>query len=199
MNQRERIIQVSAGLMRKNGYKGATLQSIADRVGVRQSTLFYYFKNKEQILLAVIDIAYEDFKKAIRQIIEDKNRSAEEKLRMVITTHVGILVEDFDSVNVFNSETRSLSPDIRKRYLAMRRDYATDFERLVIEIMELEGSRFKGLDPTVVTNAILGMCNGVGRWYKEGVFPEPRKIADTFCRLIALDNTRPEAGKGRKP
>ena len=43
----------------RDGYKGASLESIATAVGVRKQTLLYYFPNKEALLEACLQAAGE--------------------------------------------------------------------------------------------------------------------------------------------
>jgi AcrR family transcriptional regulator len=59
----ERIIESGLRLFVKNGYEATTLDAIADAAGISRRTFFYYFKSKEDILLAAHDSG---FRRALR-------------------------------------------------------------------------------------------------------------------------------------
>jgi AcrR family transcriptional regulator len=56
----ERIIQKGLRLFVKNGYEGTTLDAIAEAAGISRRTFFYYFKSKEDILLAAHDSGFRE-------------------------------------------------------------------------------------------------------------------------------------------
>ena len=184
MNQHHRIIDMASRLFNQSGYKGTSLKKIADRVGIHQSTLFHYFKNKEEILLAVIDFTYRDLLTSIGRIIEDKELSPEEKLREAIKNHITLQAKHLGNVNVLNSEIHNLSPKNRKKFLEIRKGYTSSFERIVAEVKESGNGYFKGQDTKIVAFGILGMLIWEGRWYRKGRSFNPEQIADIFFQML---------------
>lgn len=59
----QRIIQKGLRLFVKHGYDGTTLDAITEAAGISRRTFFYYFKSKEEVLLAAHDSG---FRKALR-------------------------------------------------------------------------------------------------------------------------------------
>lgn len=183
-NQREKIIAAASRIMSEKGYKGASLQEISDLVGIHKTTIFHYFKNKEELLLAVLRIAIENVIKQLELIIEDETLSPEEKLRQAIYTHLDSMVKHLDNVNVYHSEIRFLSNKNRRKYLNTRKYYASCFGQIIKEINESNDRYFKGLDAKIVNFGILGMCNWVAKWYKESGPFKIEEIAETFYMMI---------------
>jgi AcrR family transcriptional regulator len=56
---RERILEVAAELFREKGYDGTSLREIADRMGFSKAALYYHFRSKEEILLAILTPLFE--------------------------------------------------------------------------------------------------------------------------------------------
>ena len=56
----ERIIEKGLRLFVKHGYDGTTLDAIADAAGISRRTFFYYFKSKEDVLLAAHDSGFRE-------------------------------------------------------------------------------------------------------------------------------------------
>jgi len=183
-NHREKIVAVASHLMSKRGYKGASLQKIADLVGIHKSTLFHYFKNKEELLLVVLRMSIEEVTKNLNLILEDEDLLPEEKLRAAIANHLELLVKYSDNVNVYHSEIRFLSGKNRRKYLETRKYYASCFKQIIDEIKKSESGSFEGLDSKIAIYGILGMCNWVVKWFqKSGPF-SITEIADIFFKMI---------------
>ena len=65
----ERIIEKGLKLFVKNGYEATTLDAIAEAAGISRRTVFYYFKSKEDVLLAAHDSG---FREALRPAMLDE-------------------------------------------------------------------------------------------------------------------------------
>jgi AcrR family transcriptional regulator len=65
----ERIIEKGLKLFVKNGYEATTLDTIAAAAGISRRTFFYYFKSKEDVLLAARDSG---FRQALRPAMLDE-------------------------------------------------------------------------------------------------------------------------------
>ncbi|QQE74277.1 TetR/AcrR family transcriptional regulator [Brevibacillus composti] len=52
---RERILAAARQLMAQKGYKGATTRKISELAGVNEVTIFRHFKNKERILVELLE------------------------------------------------------------------------------------------------------------------------------------------------
>lgn len=183
-NQHENIVAVASRLMSEKGYKGASLQEIADLVGIHKSTLFHYFKNKEELLLSVLRIAIEDVTKNLNLILEDDSLSPQEKLKSAITNHLNLLVKYKYNVNVYHSEIRFLSDEKRKEYLETRKYYASCFEQIVNEIKGGDSGLFEGLDSKIVTFGILGMSNWTIKWLSGSGRLSTDEVAAVFYKMI---------------
>ncbi len=66
----ERIIEKGLKLFVRNGYDGTTLEAIAEAAGISRRTFFYYFKSKEDILLAARDSG---FREALRPVMLEES------------------------------------------------------------------------------------------------------------------------------
>jgi AcrR family transcriptional regulator len=178
----EKILSVAARLIARKGYDGTSYQEIANKVGLHKSSLFHYFKNKEQLLLRVLEKPIEEVNKNLQQIVNDKELEPEEKLEKAIDNHLTLLTEYLDNVDVYLNEMRSLSKKNKSVYLAKRKKYQGDFEKIISD-MKKKGY-FDKADPKVTTLGVLGMLNWVVKWYKKDGALNVREIRDTFYRVI---------------
>ena len=58
--QRERILRAAAELFAARGYRGASLEAVAQEVGITRQGLLHYFPSKVHLLLGVLDLRDQD-------------------------------------------------------------------------------------------------------------------------------------------
>jgi AcrR family transcriptional regulator len=69
---RQRIIEAGLRLFIANGFEGTTLDAIAEAADISRRTFFYYFKSKEDLVLAWQSGAVEDLRPAILKNAPDR-------------------------------------------------------------------------------------------------------------------------------
>src|SRR4051812_8493346 len=74
------VLDVAATAFAEKGYLGASTKDIADRLGIRAASLYYYFPSKEAALAAICEFGVRDFIAHLRDILA-KPVSSAEKLR----------------------------------------------------------------------------------------------------------------------
>lgn len=196
-NQRRRapqIIEAAARVFAERGYHGATTQDIADVLGIRQASLYYYFSSKEEALELVCMKGVEGFFDAAKTIATGPG-SAQERLTLLINSHLSPLIDHRDFVKVFQNERQYLPAESRKRIGRWSRGLERIFEDVISEGIANDEFR-TDLDPRLTTLAILGMCNAVSTWYRKENVPVAH-IAREFARL-AIDGMD-TAAAGRRP
>jgi len=85
----DRIVDAGEQLFADNGYEGTTLRQIAQKVGIREPSIYAHFAGKEAIYAAVIDRALQPFHLQIDSWLESELtlRSLFEIPRMVLSLH----------------------------------------------------------------------------------------------------------------
>ncbi len=166
VNGRRRLaeaVDAAAKVFARRGYHGASTQDIADVLGMRQASLYYYFESKEAALEAVIRVAVEDYaSRALR--IARKETSASEKVAALIRTHLAPMVERVEYSRVFLGERRFLQDPARKRIRAMELRYERIIQRVMAEGVASREFR-ADLDTRLAMLALLGLGNSAAAWF----------------------------------
>ena len=173
----------------EQGFHGATTQDIADVLGIRQASLYYYFSSKEAALELVCIKGVEGFFEAAKAIAAGPG-TAEERLSLLINSHLSPLIDRGDFVKVFLNERQHLPGESRRRVGRWSRGLERVFEEVVKEGVA-KGEFRADLNPRMATLAILGMCNAVSSWQRKENADIPQ-IATEFARLV-ID------GVGKRP
>ncbi len=170
------IIEAAAHVFAERGFHGATTQDIADVLGIRQASLYYYFASKEAALEQVCLQGVGGFFEAAKAIAAGPG-SAAEKLARLINSHLSPLTDRADFVRVFLNERQHLPAESRRRIGKLSRG----LERVLEDVLR-EGVRrgeFRSdLDTRLAMLGILGMANTVASWYRREEVPVDRIIAE---------------------
>ena len=183
------IIEAAARVFAERGFHGATTQDIADVLGIRQASLYYYFSSKEAALELVCIKGVEGFFEAAKASPPGPG-TAQKRLSLLINSHLSPLIDRGDFVKVFLNERQHLPRESRRRVGRWSRGLERVFEEVIKE--GVAKSEFHAdLDPRMATLAILGMCNAVSSWQRKENADIPQ-IATEFARLVI-------GGVGKRP
>jgi AcrR family transcriptional regulator len=104
----ERILQDGWELFQRKGYLGVSVDEICQRCGITKPTLYYYFKNKENLFVEVLLRRLQGF----RQVIEQPG-SLQERLERIASvildsfkTDYAYLVRDLEHIRLLENVLR---------------------------------------------------------------------------------------------
>jgi AcrR family transcriptional regulator len=75
--QRERVLRAAMDIFSTQGYRGASLDAVAEAVGMTRQGLLHYFPSKVQLLLGVLEVRNEDDIALVEQVIDDSHGFAD--------------------------------------------------------------------------------------------------------------------------
>ena len=97
------ILEEARELFAKYGYKKTTMEDIAQALGKGKSSLYYYFKNKEEIFQAVIDFEKDILFSQLQKIVT-LPISPIEKFKMYLETRMETIRDLENYFNILNTE-----------------------------------------------------------------------------------------------
>ena len=174
------ILKSAAVAFRKLGYHGATVEQIAAALRMKKGNLYYYFKNKEEILFACHEYSHD----RLQELLDDAVRStapAEAKLRRLITGAVHVILDELHGTALL-LDLEALSPAHLKA-VVHRRDRFDRGMRLIIEEGMATGA-FAAGDPKLLGFAMLGALNWISRWFNPGGSSSSEDIATRFADYL---------------
>jgi len=171
------ILKSAAAAFRKLGYHGATVEQIAAALHMKKGNLYYYFKNKEEILFACHQYSLDRLMQLLHEV-QHSGLSADEKLRRLVDAFVHTILDELHGTALF-LDLEALTPAHLKAAI-MRRD---EFERGVRQVLEegMKGGVFAEGDPKLLAFAMFGAVNWIPRWYKPEGAASSKTIADLFA------------------
>jgi TetR/AcrR family transcriptional regulator, cholesterol catabolism regulator len=182
-SQHERIIKVASRLFAQRGYEATNLKDIAASCNFTHAAIYSYYKSKMAILEEIFDRMVTRFQEQL-DATEKAHLPPQERLELVIRTHVAMLLVDRDMSAVFLSEQSSLSPRWQKKVHAVLIEYTHRVRSIYEE--GIAAGEFLDIDVRVAANSILGMLNSTIRWYRPGQGRLPVDVvADEIVKLLS--------------
>ncbi len=166
-NRREEILLAAQELFHRRGYANTSLDDIARAVGIKREGLYYYFPNRTQILIEIIQPLGIQLRDRVREILES-DASPEDKICQTVENHL------MRFENRFAESKITLRDDYfaeNEAVLAEMGPIWDEYEALWVAIIregQEKGVFDAALDPRLAHLGILGLCNWVARWYKPG-------------------------------
>jgi AcrR family transcriptional regulator len=190
------IIEAAARVFAERGFHGATTQDIANVLGIKQASLYYYFSSKETALELVCLKGVEGFFDAAKAIAA-RPESSTKRLTLLIKSHLSPLVDRPNFVRVFLNERQHLPRESRRRIGRWSRGLERIFEDVITEGIK-KGEFRADLGARLVTLAILGMCNAASNWHRKESTDITRAAAEFAQLAISGMGKRPTVPRRRR-
>ena len=195
--KRDAVLRAAAQLFNEFGYHATSLSMVAERLQVTKPTLYYYIKNKEEILFECVRLGLELLRTAITDAAASGG-SALDKLTAAMHEYALIVTRDFGMCLIRVGED-PLAPEDRKKLRRLKAELDHEF-RALIEQGIAEGS-LAPFDPKLAAFTLAGALSWIGRWYDpEGPLSAETIARDSTAVLMNGLSVRPAvAVRGRQP
>ncbi len=90
-NARERLLEAGIALFAKKGYASTSVREIVARAGVTKPVLYYYFKNKEGLFRAILDMAADLQEAVLTEVLETPGSVLERLVYLFRQVYQGVL------------------------------------------------------------------------------------------------------------
>lgn len=178
--KRLRILESAVRSFAKKGFFGTSMDDIAEDLLLTRGSLYYYFRDKEEILALCHGTALE----AVNDVL-DRVKSAglppEAAVRRLIVEHVRIMVDKFHGT-ALALEFDALDARRRAAVVAARDRFEKGLRELIAE--GVRRKTFRPVDAKLATFAVFGAINWIARWYRVGGGAGPEEVGEAFADLF---------------
>lgn len=181
------ILRRSALAFAQDGYHQTSVNSLAVRLGVSKPVLYYYARNKDDLLFQCCLVARNQLITAIEGTNQTR-LSGMGKIRRFFSIYADIMAGDFGPCYVL-VDIRALGPATREKEIAGRRGLE-DAVRKMIGEGQKDGS-IRACDPVIAARALFGAFNGIPRWFKASGDLKASDVAEAYIDLFMSGMGRP--------
>ena len=176
--KRERILEEASTLFYERGYRGTTLDAIAERLEVSKPFIYHHFNSKAELLVEI-------YKRVLRLCLHTVETaaaapgSARERLRSFAIAYTDIAIKEQAIVAIFFREEQNLPPEHLEAINTLKRAFDAKLTRMLQD--GVEKAEFHIADVRMATLALAGMMNWIYTWYR----PQGRLQPDAVGRAMA--------------
>jgi len=178
--QKDRMLRAAARCFNEKGYSGSSLKDVANVLGLTDAALYYYVRNKEELVYLCYVRAAEVGRESLDKAIAEGSNGLDIVVRY-IRNHVGLMVGERGPIAIM-SEIPSLKPAHREEILAVSREHGARFENILEQGIR-DGS-IAPCDVRMTGNAIMGALNWVPKWF-HGDKAVADKVVSEFPRILS--------------
>ncbi len=190
----DEIIAAAAKVFRTKGYHAATVQDIADEVGILKGSLYHHFESKEGLLYLIVKEPIARMYQTMGEIVAT-DLPAPEKLRRAILAHVEAFDRHYPHLFVYLREREEMKRRFREFIKLSPKQYERFWQQILRE--GIKSGEFRAdLDVQVVSYGVLGMLNWLYQWYRPQGRLSIREVAEQFTAM-ALSGLAAPASKQR--
>lgn len=154
--RKQQIVQAALRLVSSHGLRGLSIAGIASRVGLVPSAVYRHFKNKEQIIDAILDFVRERLVANVKEVTAETG-DVLERLRRLLLLHIQLIRENQGILRVvFSEEVMNGPPERKARVHATVQTYLGAVAEIVRQGQK-EGVCRRDLEAGSVSLAFLGM------------------------------------------
>jgi AcrR family transcriptional regulator len=196
--RKEVILRSVANVLRNSRLSSLTIQSLADELGMTKGNLYYYFKDKQDILYQCHMRSMEISLRALEDATTN-GRTPSESLRILLTGHIrGILDDGFGGI--LQTDLENFRTDQRKTYIKKRDELERGVRSMIEDGIRL--SEFEQVNVKLAGFAILGAINWMPKWYRStGAFSPDvivEEMVNYFLRGLQRQHAAPQKRNSKR-
>lgn len=161
---RDLLVQEATSLFYEYGYVKTPIRKITENLNVENTIIYYYFKNKDELLFSIIEGIIDDMLRGLENVIccfPDPM----DRVQQMIFFQISLLGDRKKEVKIFVEDTDKLTLEMQRKIRDKQRKiydlYAGQFALLI------ETKSIKKIEIPVINFTLFGSINWVYRWFKE--------------------------------
>jgi AcrR family transcriptional regulator len=177
------VIDAAAKVFYRRGYADASVQDIADELGILKGSLYHYIDTKEDLLFRLLSETHDDVHAILDEVAVADGLDPLERLRLYVRKQVEFNVDNLVKMSVYYHDVERLSDDRRAEIYGRRREH----ERWVVGLIQeaqRQGLADPDVDAKVVSRCIFATIIWPYQWFRPGR-DKRADVADT-CAHFAL-------------
>ena len=178
------ILRAAAEVFAENSFGIASIRDIAAHARISFPRIYYYLRNKEELLYLISKRAFEQLSsraEARTAGVQDP----EKKLKLFITAHIEYQLDNVAEMKVLIREAGSLSGRNAAQITRQMRDYSHLCRKIIEQVAAGRGAAMDRETSRILTSLLFGAMNSVFGWYEPTRDREQHgKIVDEVYKMV---------------
>lgn len=174
----EEILIAAARLIAARGFRAVTVDDISAEMGFTKSIVYYYMKNKNEILWRIFEKIDETYANGLDEAFQSGG-SPVEQLSAVMQRHCMNVLSHLDWSTIYNRDLNELSEDQRAKVEEHRHQYNRRIQSLFEE--GVRTGHFRPAPSVIAVSCLIGACNWPYTWFN----PKGKLTAEDIAKGYA--------------
>ncbi|OLS36167.1 TetR/AcrR family transcriptional regulator [Bacillus sp. MRMR6] len=179
--KKQEILRSAAAVLAEKGYQGTTMEEIAAKLLMTKGSMYYYFKNKDDLLYQCHQMIMEISLERMEEVL-NSHLSPVDKLRNAIKGHILLATSEKSMFMVMDKPNQNFTDEQLKEVLEVRKNYSHYFDKIINE--GIDNKVFNPVDVRMVRMIILGALNWIQQWYNQEGPQSAEEISDAFADYL---------------
>lgn len=159
------VLDAAARIFARQGYASASVQDVADELGILKGSLYHYIKTKEDLLFWLLEDVHAGVEAILHEVEADEELTPVERIELYVRRQVLFNLENLERISIYYRDMERLSAGRRSEIVSRHKTHERFIERQIRAAREA-GLADDGVDPTVLANCVFGTLIWTYRWYK---------------------------------
>src|SRR4051812_41429438 len=179
--KRDAVLQTAAHMFLEQGYRRTSMSELAKRLQITKPALYYYFNNKEQILVECYRAGITLIETLLDKALVSRGTGLSKVKAYIEAYAKSVVLYDFGRCVAMLDENE-LSPETRKEVRALKRRIDASIRGYIEE--GIADRSIAPCDAKLASFAMSGAINWIGTWYKPSGPLSGVEIAGHFTQLL---------------
>lgn len=179
--KKQEILRSAAAVLADKGYQGTTMEEVAAKLLMTKGSMYYYFKNKDDLLYQCHQMIMELSLEQIKEVF-NSDLNPVEKLRNAIKGHILLATSEKSMFMVMDKPNQHFSDIQLQEVLELRKSYSHYFDKIIHQ--GIESQVFEQVDVRMVRMIILGALNWIQEWYDQSGPQSAEKISNAYAGYL---------------
>jgi AcrR family transcriptional regulator len=174
----QEVIDAAAKVFYERGYAAASVQHVADELGILKGSLYHYIASKEDLLFGILEEVHREVAPIIVEVASRDDLDALGRIALYVRRTIDYNLRHILKITVYYQDVERLSEPRRASIFGQRREHEAFLSALISEAQQA-GQCDPSLDATILTNCIFGSLIWSYRWYR----PRPTSAQGELAEL----------------
>jgi AcrR family transcriptional regulator len=185
----QEVLDAAASVFHERGYTDATVQHVANELGILKGSLYYYIKTKEDLLFRLLEQVHDEVDDLLEQVAtETEGQPPLDRLAEYVRVQALHSVQNLARLGVYYHDIGQLSPG-RMRVILNRRAPHETYVTALIEAAQMAGNAERGQEARLLSNCVFASIIWTYRWFRPGGSISAKAAAEA-CAHYAVGGVR---------
>lgn len=175
------LLAAATRVFYERGYVDASVQDVADELGLLKGSLYHYIRTKEDLLYRVLEQVHGEVQQILDEVAAVPDLPPLERIRLYIKRQVLYTLDNLERNKVYYHDMAHLGEARRAEIFARRADHSRFIRGLVLEA-QARGEVDPDLDPSLTGNCIFAAIIWTHSWYRPDGRTSRQEIASVCAR-----------------